>query len=109
MLRCILRCFEAVLGLRINFSKSTMFVVKVVFFSGNVVKVVKIDVLAANLGCRVGYLLATYLGLPLGNKRKVWSKVIEVCEGVWLIGKFLPFKGMKNLPLKSYFGKRFFK
>lgn len=58
MLRCVLRCFEVVSGLRLNLVKSCLF---------EMGEVSNFDQLAVDLGCRRGYLLATYLGLPLGS------------------------------------------
>ena len=46
--------------------------------------------LAAELGCRKGNLLTTYLGLPLSMKRKsiqVWDRVEERFRKNWLFGK----------------------
>ena len=53
--------FEVSSGLKINFDKSVLFSV------GEVVNVVD---LVAELGCRVGRLPSTYLGLPLGVAHK---------------------------------------
>ena len=53
--------FEALLGLKINLSKSEIFHVG---GSGNV------EVLATELGCKVETLPTTYLGLPLGASCK---------------------------------------
>lgn len=67
MVQCILRCFEVVIGIRVNFVKSVMFGI------GEGVDSVE---LARSLGCRVGYLLASYLGLPLGARHwimEVWN------------------------------------
>lgn len=57
MLRCVLRCFEAVSGLRLNLTKSIII---------RVGSVPNIDLLVANLGCSIGLLPFHYLGLPLG-------------------------------------------
>lgn len=68
----ILRCFELVSGLKINFHKSEVCGV-------GVDSDVLVD-LAANLNCKSGTLLLSYLGLPLGaslSKRKAWKPVIE--------------------------------
>lgn len=56
-LRCVIRCFEVVSGLNVNLHKSIMYGV------GNVEQ---IDRLVDCLGCSVGHLPTTYLGLPLG-------------------------------------------
>ena len=55
----ILLYFEALSGLRINLSKSTILPVG---------KVENLNQLAYELGCRVGSLPSSYLGLPLGSK-----------------------------------------
>jgi len=60
-LRCLLLCFEAASGLRINFSKSEMVPVGEV---GNV------EELASILGCGVASLSIKYLGFLLGAKYK---------------------------------------
>jgi len=70
-LRCLFLCFEVVLGLNINLSKSEIVHV------GNVGDV---EVLASILGCGVSSLLMKYLGLPLGAYYKVstiWTGIIE--------------------------------
>ena len=63
--------FEAVSGLRINLEKSELIPVG---------RVENIDDIALDFGCRVGSLLSTYLGLPLGAPFKtvsVWDGVEE--------------------------------
>ena len=63
--------FEAVSRLRINLEKSELILV---------VRVENIDDLAMDFGCRVGSLLSTYLGLPLGASFKsvtIWDGVEE--------------------------------
>ncbi|KAJ9690905.1 hypothetical protein PVL29_013184 [Vitis rotundifolia] len=67
----ILFWFEAASGLKINLDKSEIIPVG---------EVEDLDELAAELGCRVGQLPATYLGLPLGVPNKVvfaWDGVEE--------------------------------
>ena len=67
----ILAWFEALSGLRINLDKSSLIPVGRVENEEN---------LANELGCKIGYLLAEYLGLPLGAKRKassLWDGVEE--------------------------------
>ena len=71
----ILRCFEAVLGLRINFSKSAILGVSVDEISPRR--------LVDTLGCKVDCFPSTYLGLPLclGRVLKyVWNPVVERME-----------------------------
>jgi hypothetical protein len=73
-LRCLLLCFEAVSGLRINLSKS-----KIV----SVGKVGDVEELASILGCGVASLPLKYLSLPLGAKYKdshTWNNIIEKME-----------------------------
>lgn len=70
-LHCILRCFEAMTGLKVNFGKSALIAVS---------DVPNIDMLAADLGCRVGSFPATYPGLPLGASFKrfdVWNPMVD--------------------------------
>ena len=67
----LLMWFEVVSGLRINLEKSELIPVR---------RVENIDDLALDFGCRVGSLLSTYLGLPLGAPFKsvsVWNGVEE--------------------------------
>lgn len=68
---CIVSYFEVVSGLKINLTKSELFQVGVEC---------DIESLVWILGCKIGNLLATYLGLLLGasNKSKIlWELVIE--------------------------------
>lgn len=55
-LRCVLLCFEAVSGLRVNLAKSKLIPVG---------EVARTPVLAVILGCKVASLPVSYLGLPL--------------------------------------------
>lgn len=64
MLRCVLRCFKVVTGLHMNFGKSV--IVRV----GNMP-----DIVATNLGCKVGNLPIPYLGLLLSASFK--------CKEAW--------------------------
>jgi hypothetical protein len=73
-LRCLLLCFEAVLGLKINLSKSMIVPIGAV---GN------LEILSNILGCRVESLPLTYLGLPLGATHRdtsIWDAVIGKME-----------------------------
>lgn len=75
LLRCTLRCFEAVSGLRINLMKSSIFAVG---------EVINIEERAADLGCKVGCLPSSYLGLPLGAKyrsKAIWVRWWNVLRG----------------------------
>lgn len=56
MLQCVLKCFEAVSGLRLNLAKSSLIAVG---------GVPNLDQLAHDLGCRRGSLSSTYLGYCL--------------------------------------------
>lgn len=68
-------CFEAVLGLKINFFKSEVISVRVP--KDHLCR------FAGILGCKVGTLLGSYLGLPLciGTLSKsLWYSVMERLE-----------------------------
>jgi len=72
--RCTFLCFEAASGLRINLGKS-----KIVPIG----QVEDVDYLAHIVGCRLGSLLMTCLGLPLGASFKsisIWNGVLEKVE-----------------------------
>lgn len=74
-LRCILCTFEMVTGLLINLAKTKMF---------GVGDIQDLDSLAWILGCKMGNLPSTYLGMPLGASFKskvIWNLVIERIEG----------------------------
>ncbi|GMP91881.1 hypothetical protein CsSME_00042358 [Camellia sinensis var. sinensis] len=69
-LRCVLFCFEAVSGFRVNLAKSELIPMG---------EVVRTPVLATILGCKVVPLPVSYLGLPLGASFKatgVWNGVV---------------------------------
>lgn len=71
MLRCMMRCFEVVSGLRLNLGKSVLIAVG---------EVPKLDQLAADLNCRQGKLPSTYLGHPLGatyKQNEMWVPLVE--------------------------------
>ena len=59
--RLLLLCFQAVTGLKFNLAKSEMVPIG---------EVNNVHVLAKILGCRVGALPMTYLGMPLGASYK---------------------------------------
>ena len=70
-LRCILMCFETISGLRVNLRKIESIPI------GEVEGILD---LAASIGCSVGGLPSSYLGLPLGAKtrsRLIWDPVVE--------------------------------
>ena len=65
----LLMWFEATSGLRINLNKSEILPMG---------RVENVELLATELGCKVGSLPSTYLGLPLGASHKsmrVWDGV----------------------------------
>ena len=69
-LRCVLLCFEAVSGLKVNLAKSEITPIG---------DVAQLEVLTNILGCKLSFLPITYLGLPLGatfKDRKVWDGVL---------------------------------
>lgn len=74
MLRAIFIIFEAVSGLHINWGKSYIYPIN---------DVAEIEMLAREMGGRVGELPTTYLGMPLGAKSKakgIWNGVLERCS-----------------------------
>jgi hypothetical protein len=73
-LRCTFLCFEAVSGLRISLRKFELVPIG---------EVDDVESLAHILGCRIGFLPMTYLGMPLGASFKslsIWNGVIEKVE-----------------------------
>lgn len=73
-LRCILLCFQALSGLKINLAKS-----EIIPVGDNE----NIEFLAGILGCRLGSLPSSYLGLPLGASSRAsrfWDSVLERFE-----------------------------
>jgi hypothetical protein len=67
----LLICFELVSGLKVNLAKSIIVPVG---------EVSDIDLLAEFLGCKVGSLPITYLGMPLGawfKDKACWNGVVE--------------------------------
>jgi hypothetical protein len=78
---CLFLCVEAVLGLKINLTKS-----KIVLIG----KVEDVDRLASIFGCRVAGLPMKYLGFPLGAPYKsttIWNKLSRKWEGNWQVGR----------------------
>ena len=65
----LLMWFEALSGLKINLEKSKSILIR---------RVENVETLVAELGCKVGSLPTTYLGLPLG----VWYKSVGAWDGV---------------------------
>ena len=73
-LRCLLIWFQAVSGLRINLSKSSILPVG---------QLDNIQILAGVLGYKIESLPLTYLGLPLGatfKEKAIWDSVIGRLE-----------------------------
>ncbi|GJY70868.1 putative ribonuclease H protein [Tanacetum coccineum] len=71
-LMCILKCFEEVSGLRVNYNKSKLY--------GVGVNEREIEDMARWMRCEMGKFPFTYLGLPIGeNMRRVaaWNPVID--------------------------------
>ena len=85
-----------VTGLRINVSKSEMV---------RISDVDNLDTLADILGCKVGSLPMSYLGMPLGASYKssfVWNPILEKLERRLVRWKKMyPFKGGCLTLLKS--------
>ncbi|XP_071707979.1 uncharacterized protein [Rutidosis leptorrhynchoides] len=72
-LQNLLKCFELVSGLKVNFHKSCLY--------GIGISIDEIGYVASRLGCKVGSFPFTYLGLPIGekmNKLKNWNPVIRL-------------------------------
>ena len=70
----LLLCFQVVIGLKVNVLKSEMVPIG---------EVSNVHVLAEFLGCQIGSLLMTYLGMPLGASHKsptVWNPILEKFE-----------------------------
>lgn len=70
-LRCILLIMKAVIGLKVNWSKSTL---------SSVGNVLVMEELACIIGCEVRPLPISYLGLPLGAKtssKSIWNPVLK--------------------------------
>ena len=94
--RLLLLCFQVVIGLKVNVAKSEMVPIG---------EVNNVHALAEILGCRVGILPMTYLGMPLGASHKapsIWNPVLEKIERK-LVGwkKLYLSKGGRLTLLKS--------
>ena len=94
--RLLLFCFQAVIGLKVNVSKSEMVPIG---------EVNNVHALAEILGRRVGSLPMTYLGMPLGASHKslsIWNPILERIE--WKLSgwkKLYLLKGDQPTLLKS--------
>jgi hypothetical protein len=95
-LRCLLLCFEAVLELKINLSKSV---------NVPIGEVGDMKGLSSILGCGVESLPLTYFGFPLGAPYKnplIWNTVIEKMESKLAGWKHMYlFKGDRLTLIKS--------
>jgi len=70
----LLLCFQVVTGLKVNVAKSEMVPIG---------EVNNVNALAEILGCRVGAMPMTYLGMPLGASNKspsIWNPILEKIE-----------------------------
>lgn len=71
MLRCVLGCFEVVSELHLNFEKTCLIAIGAV---------PNLDQLVADLGCQMGSLPLTYLGMPLRSlykQKEVWVPIVD--------------------------------
>ncbi|GJR39359.1 reverse transcriptase domain, reverse transcriptase zinc-binding domain protein [Tanacetum coccineum] len=71
-LMCILKCFERVLGLKVNLNKSRLY--------GVGVNSDEMSNMASWMQCSVGEFRFTYLGLPIGDcmrRESAWRNVVE--------------------------------
>ena len=111
-IRLLLLSFQVVIGLKVNVHKSEMVPIG---------EVVDVHALAEILGCRVGTLPMSYLGMPLGaphNSPSIWNPILEKIERKLARWKKLYLsKGGRLMLLKStlsmeafssYFGRQYF-
>ena len=97
---CILKCFEQVSGLRVNFNKSKLY--------GVGVNEEEIGEMARWMRCGVGELPFVYLGLPIGECMRhvgAWNPVVEKFKkrlADWR-AKTMSFRGRLTL-VKSVLG-----
>ena len=73
-IQMLLLCFQAVTGLKVNALKSELVPIG---------EVPNVHVLNEILGCQIGFLSMTYLGMPLGASHKsptVWNPILEIIE-----------------------------
>ena len=73
-IQMLLLCFQVVIGSKVNVRKSEMIPIAVVD---------NVHALAEILGCRVGILPKSYLGLPFGVPHKstsIWNPILEKIE-----------------------------
>ncbi|GJV62404.1 hypothetical protein Tco_1468504 [Tanacetum coccineum] len=99
-LMSILRCFEDVLGLRVNFNNSKLY--------GLGVSDEELGSMASGMGCDIGEFLFTYLGLPIGeniSRVNAWKPIVDKfknCLANWK-AKTMSFGGRLTL-VKSVLG-----
>ena len=77
----LLLCFQAVIGLKVNVSKSELVPIG---------EVNNVHALSKILGCQIGSLPMTYLGIPLGASHKspsIWNPILGNFTGNWLGGR----------------------
>ncbi|GLT59681.1 hypothetical protein SLA2020_324880 [Shorea laevis] len=71
-MKCVMRCFELISGLKVNFDKSWLY--------GMNVDSEYLGAMASIMNCSVGSIPFKYLGVPVGanpNRISTWSPVIE--------------------------------
>ena len=95
-IRLLLLCFQVVIGLKVNVQKSEMVPIG---------EVDDVHALAEILGCRIGTLPMSYLGMLLGashNSPSIWNLILEKIE-LKLVGwkKLYLSKGSRLTLLKS--------
>jgi hypothetical protein len=73
-LKCLLQPYASSTGLKMNFSKS--FIVSIN------VQELKVETLAGTLGCQIGTMLFTCLGLPMGTTKPVMQDFLPLL-GEW--------------------------
>ncbi|GKD75092.1 reverse transcriptase domain, reverse transcriptase zinc-binding domain protein [Tanacetum coccineum] len=99
-LMSILRCFEEVSGLRVNFNNSKLY--------GLGVSDEELGSMASGMGCDIGEFSFTYLGLPIGenmSRVNAWKPVVDKfknCLADWK-AKTMSFGGRLTL-VKSVLG-----
>ncbi|GKD51601.1 reverse transcriptase domain, reverse transcriptase zinc-binding domain protein [Tanacetum coccineum] len=99
-LMCILKCFEEVSGLRVNYYKSKLY--------GIGVKDRDLSDMARWMGCGVGEFPFTYLGLPIGERKKLsWVKWESLIASFGLGGLNIGSLRAKNLALLGKWWWRF--
>jgi hypothetical protein len=88
--KCLLQSFTVSTGLKVNFSKSFIIPINV--------SEEKTNILAGTLGCQIGTIPFTYLGLPLGTTKPLVKDFMPILSR---IEKRL----MDIIPFASYVGR----